>query len=49
MIGVACFALVAVVVGIAPIVVLFALDRRDERRRRDRLTLWYDEHGGGDG
>jgi hypothetical protein len=26
---------------------LRALDRRDEKRRAERLARWYDEHGGG--
>lgn len=48
MIGVACFSLLAVAAGVAPILVLWALDRRDERRRSEQLRSWYKEHGGGE-
>ena len=48
MIGVACFALLAVVVGVAPVAALLMLDKRDEKRRSERLRLWYEEHGGGE-
>lgn len=48
MIGVACFVLLATVVGVAPIGALWVLDRRDEKRRSERLRLWYEEHGGGE-
>jgi hypothetical protein len=43
MIGLAFLAAaIAVVVGYSR-----ALDARDERRRREQLARWYDEHGGG--
>jgi len=48
MTGVVFFVLFAIVLGAAPSVTLSALDRRDERRRRDRLDEWYREHGGGE-
>lgn len=31
----------------AAILYLRAIDARDERRRREQLARWYDEHGGG--
>jgi hypothetical protein len=48
MIGVACFVALALLLAAAPIVVLLGLDRRDQRRRRERLAQWYVDHGGGE-
>lgn len=44
MIGVAFLVVVCTVAS----VYLYAIDRRDERRRAERLARWYSEHGGGE-
>jgi len=40
-------AFLACAIGVS-LLYLRAIDARDERRRREQLARWYDEHGGGD-